>query len=262
MATYRLTLEYDGRDFEGWQSQLEGHRTVQGTLEATIERIAGERIPIVGAGRTDAGVHAQGQVASLRWQTRLEDWEIARAINALAPPDLVVREAVRVHDDFHALRDARGKHYRYQIWNGRTRSPLRERRYAGVPVPLEVDAMARAARAFEGTHDFKSLQAAGSSVQTTIRQIDRVALIGSSGSEIAIEVEGRGFLRHMVRNLAGTLIEVGLGKRSRDSMPALLAARDRSLAGPTAPAHGLTLLAVRYADPSANLGEKVENPTS
>jgi tRNA pseudouridine38-40 synthase len=242
----RLTLEYDGRAFAGWQVQPGAVRSVQGALEDALAAITGERVRVIGAGRTDAGVHAEGQVASAPIETELSPQVLRRALNAHLGPDLVVLRADTAPEGFHALRDARAKLYRYAVWNGEDRSPLRGARFWHVPVPLDLGAMQQAATAFVGTHDFASLQATGSSVTTTVRTISRLDLEGDTRGEIRIWVEGDGFLRRMVRSLAGTLVEVGLGRRSEDGMAALLAARDRSRAGLSAPAHGLTLVRVGY----------------
>jgi len=245
MPRFRLTLEYDGTDFLGWQVQARGARTVQGTLETAAARLFGAPVAVTGAGRTDAGVHAEGQVASLAADTPLAGREIRKALNARLPDDLVVKGCRPVGDGFDPRRDARSKLYRYQFWNGSERSPLRRRRWHRVPGMLDPVAMGRAARAFEGRHDFASLQSTGSSVRSTVRSLSRCEVV-AAGREIRLLVEGSGFLRHMVRALAGTLLEVGRGRRRPDSMAGLLAACDRARAGPTAPAHGLTLVAVRY----------------
>lgn len=247
MPTFRLVLEYDGTDFEGWQRQDPAHRSVQGEVEKALARVTGERVGVVGAGRTDAGVHAEGQVASVRVDTELDAERLARALNAVLPADVAVVSARPEADTFHARRDARSKLYRYQIWNGAHRSPLRERRWAWVRAPLDVEAMRRAAAHLAGRHDFASFQSRGSSPRTTERTLFAVDLGGEAGGELWLRVEGDGFLRHMVRNLAGTLIEVGRGRRPPEAMPAVLAARDRRAAGPRAAAAGLTLVRVRYA---------------
>jgi tRNA pseudouridine38-40 synthase len=246
VPSYRVTLEYDGRDFQGWQAQGPGRRTVQGTLEQALAELDGAPVPVAGAGRTDAGVHAEGQVASFRLGRELEPDLLGRALNGLLPPDVAVREAARTAEGFHARRDARSKVYRYALWNGPLRSPLREGRQHWVRRPLDLEQMRRAARDLEGTHDFASLQSAGSGVISTVRTLFRVELRGEPGGEIELWVEGDGFLRHMVRALAGTLLEVGSARRAAESMAALLAARRRAAAGPTAPAQALTLIRVDY----------------
>jgi len=251
VATFRLTLEYDGTDFEGWQAQPAGHRTVQGVLEESLAALFGERVASIGSGRTDTGVHAEAQVASFGVETDLDPHTICRALNARLPMDLTVLRVERAADDFYALRGARAKCYRYGIWNGLGRSPLRARRFHWERRPLDLEAMRRAAGDLLGRHDFASFQATGSFVPHSVRSLARAELSGEAGGEIFLEVEGDGFLRHMVRNIAGTLLEVGLGQRPADSMGELLEGRDRTRAGPTAPGCGLTLIWVRYADEPA-----------
>jgi tRNA pseudouridine38-40 synthase len=249
MATFRLTLEYDGSDFEGWQSQPEGHRTVQDTLEAALQRITGKSVRVIGAGRTDAGVHAEGQVAGTQIDTSMACSELHRALNTILPRDLAVVGLEERPDGFHAQHDARSKLYRYRIWNGSWPSPLRDRRSHWVRAPLDLAAMGEAAHGFEGRHDFASLQAVGSSVSDTVRILHRVEVLGSPGGEICVEMEGSGFLRRMARNLVGVLLEVGRGRLAPASVPLLLAARDRGAGPPTAPARGLTLVRVDYGFP-------------
>jgi tRNA pseudouridine38-40 synthase len=247
MPTYRLTLEYDGEGFQGWQLQVGECRTVQGVLEAAVARVAGERARVEASGRTDAGVHAEGQVASLRLESAPEADHLRRALNGVLPRDVAVVGAARAPDGFHARRDARSKLYRYRVWNGRDRSPLRERRALCLARPLDLPAMRQAARAFEGTHDFSSFQAAGSALASAERRLLSLEVTGRAGAGVDLLFEGEGFLRHMVRILTGTLLAVGSGRWGPEDMPAILAARDRSKAGATAPARGLTLVAVRYA---------------
>jgi tRNA pseudouridine38-40 synthase len=250
VATYRLILEYDGEGFEGWQWQPGGRRTVQGALEAAVARVTGQRTRVVASGRTDAGVHAEGQVASLRLEGAPEADRLHRALNGVLPRDVAVVAVARAADAFHARRDARSKLYRYRVWNGRERSPLRERRALCVGHPLDLTAMRRAARAFEGTHDFSSFRASGASTSSAVRRLLRLEVTGEAGAGVALLFEGEGFLRHMVRILTGTLLAVGSGRWAPQHMSAILAARDRRRAGPTAPARALTLVAVHYdADP-------------
>jgi len=241
-----LVLEYDGTDFAGWQVQAGGARTVQGVLGEALARVCGAPAEVTGAGRTDAGVHALGQVAGVRVATRLAPAELARALNGVLPPDVAVRAAEAAPGGWHPRYHAAAKRYRYAIWNGPVRSPLRARFSHWVPRPLDVPAMAEAAAALTGRHDFRAFQGAGSDVTDTVRTLQRAAVTGAPGGDVLLELEGDGFLRHMVRNVAGTLLEVGLGARPAASLPALLAARDRSRAGPTAPARGLTLVEVAY----------------
>ena len=245
MPVFRLVLEYDGAAFAGWQVQPQ-LATVQGALEAAIAKVAGCRVRVVGAGRTDAGVHAEGQVASACIDTPLGAERLRLALNGVLPPGVAVVDAAEAPASFHARRDARAKRYRYAIWNGPTRSPLRAARAWCLQRPLDLAAMRTAAAAFVGTHDFASFQTAGSDVLTTERTLERLEITGAAGAAITLAFEGSGFLRHMVRNLTGTLVEVGSGRRAASEMAALLAARDRRVAGRTAPAHGLTLEWVRY----------------
>jgi tRNA pseudouridine38-40 synthase len=246
VATFRLTLEYDGTDFAGWQSQRQGERTVQDVLAVALAEIAGAPVRVVGAGRTDAGVHAEGQVAAVAFDTRLDLATLTRALNAKLPADVAVVAAAHARDGFDPRREAKAKLYRYAVWNGAAPSPLRRRRCHGVRERLDLAAMASAASALVGRHDFTSFRAAGSAVPSAVRTLARADVAGEAGGEIRFELEGDGFLRQMVRNVVGTLLEVGLGRREAGSLPALLAARDRSRAGPTAPARGLTLVRVDY----------------
>ena len=246
MPTFRFVLEYDGSDFAGWQSQAQGERTVQATLAAALAEIAGAPVRVGGAGRTDAGVHAEGQVAAAAFETRLDAATLLRALNAHLPRDLAVVACAVARDGFDPRREATGKLYRYAVWNAPVASPLRRRRFHHMPGALDVGALKDAAAHLVGRHDFASFQAAGSSVVDTVRTLSRADVAGASGGELLFSFEGDGFLRHMVRNLVGTLLEIGARRRPAGSIPALLAARDRTQAGPTAPAHGLTLVRVDY----------------
>ena len=248
MPHFRLLIEYDGTEFEGWQEQPGEHRTIQGCLRSALTQLArgSQTVALVGAGRTDAGVHARGQVAHATLDTRLTPVELWPALNALLPSDIAGRGLAPESPEFHARRDARGKRYRYRLWTKPVRAPLLGRFVHHLPVRLDLAAMRSAARAFEGRHDFLSLCAAGSRPTSTVRALSRVALAEAGEGELVIEVDGDGFLRHMVRNLVGTLLEVGQGRREADSIPELIAGRERSAAGPTAPARGLELVCVDY----------------
>ncbi len=250
--SFRFVLEYDGSDFEGWQVQsgTREARTIQGVLEAALASLGihspgGHTARVRGAGRTDAGVHAMGQVASARLDTRLDAETLLRALNARLPRDIVVLTVEQVPEGWDALREARGKHYRYQIWNGLRRSPLRLARWHWVAEPLDLGAMRTAIPSWVGRHDFAACQGAGSAAKTTVRTLEAIAIAGATGAEIQMDFRGEGFLRHMVRNLAGTLIEIGLGRRAPAEASEILSSCDRARAGPTAPALGLQLVAVR-----------------
>lgn len=260
--SFRLLLEYDGRDFEGWQIQAGAReaRTIQGVVRDAVETVTRNPAQVRGAGRTDAGVHAMGQLASVRVATTLSVEALTRSLNGWFPPDLAVREIVEVPSDWDALREARAKHYRYQIWNGAQRSPLRAGRFHWLREPLAVSPMREAAEAFVGSHDFAAFQGAGSSVKTSVRTIHALGIAGAAGGEIILDVEGGGFLRHMVRNLVGTLIEIGRGRWAVGRAAEILASRDRQQAGPTAPALGLVLVCVRYDGMEA--GDKAETSSS
>jgi len=253
----KLTLEYDGARFVGWQAQPDG-RSVQEELEKGIGRLCGERVRVTGAGRTDAGVHARGQVASLRAPRELPLKAWTAGLNALLPEDLSCVQAEPAPEGFDARRWARGKRYVYGILQTAVRSPLQRGRAWEIRRPLDVEAMRRAAPALLGRHDFSALRAADCPAHTAVREIRRLE-IERSGPRIAVTVEATAFLKHMVRNIVGTLVEVGHGRRPADSLPALLAGRDRTKAGPTAPAHGLVLEEVFYlpgnADPREELPE-------
>ncbi|MEM9383396.1 MAG: tRNA pseudouridine(38-40) synthase TruA [Planctomycetota bacterium] len=244
--SFRLVLEYDGAGFEGWQTQAGPRpaRTVQGVLIEAVASVTGETPRVRGAGRTDAGVHAEAQVASLHVATALAPERLQAALNARLPDDVAVRGLTGAAPGWDALRAARGKHYRYRIWNGAHRSPLRAGTTWWVRERLDASAMAEAAAVFVGRHDFAAFQAAGSSVKTTVRTVTGFRVAGESGGALELDVEGEGFLRHMVRNLAGTLVEIGRGRWAVARAAEILASRDRGQAGPTAPAQGLCLLRV------------------
>jgi tRNA pseudouridine38-40 synthase len=241
---FKLTIEYDGTEYHGWQVQPNG-RTIQGVLQDAVARMTGESATVVAAGRTDAGVHACGQVISFVLQRPVSTQALQGGLNALTPPDISVIAAEVVGDDFHPRRAARSRIYTYRIWNARWQSPF-WRRYAWhVPRELDCGEMRVAAAYVLGERDFTSFQAAGCEARQPVRRVLRSDL-DRSEHLIVYSIEATGFLRHMVRNIIGTLVEIGLGERAAAALPELLAARDRTLAGPTAPACGLCLQRVNY----------------
>ncbi|MGE0041770.1 MAG: tRNA pseudouridine(38-40) synthase TruA [Vicinamibacterales bacterium] len=244
MRVIKLTVAYDGTDFAGWQRQAR-HRTVQAVIEDALEPIAGRPVVIHGAGRTDAGVHAAGQVASLILERPIAPADLCRALNARLPDDVRVMAAEEAAPDFHARFMARLKTYHYRVCTLPVLPPLERRTAWHVRGPLDEAAMARAAAALVGEHDFASFQAAGSAVRSTVRTLTRSAVIAEA-TGLRYEVAGTGFLRYMVRAIVGTLVEVGRGRRAPDDLPAILAARDRASAGLTAPPQGLVLHGVEY----------------
>ncbi len=240
---YRLVVEYDGTELHGWQLQP-GARTVQGELETAVERLFGVPTRVTAAGRTDAGVHAAGQVVSFRAERAMPADVVRRALNAHTAQDVSIRAVDVVDEKFDPRRHARSRRYVYRIWNRRVPSPF-WRRYAWhVPQPLAVDAMARAATQLLGEHDFSSFRAAGCDAMHPIRRVLR-SDVSADGALLRYEIEATAFLRHMVRNIVGTLVDVGLKRRDGD-FERLLAARDRNQAAATAPAAGLCLVEVSY----------------
>jgi len=250
--TLKLTLAYDGTRFVGWQRQAEGE-SIQGLLESALARLEGAPVTVHGAGRTDAGVHALGQVASVTVSFSHDPGTVFRSLNAQLPADVRVLAVEEAAPEFHARFSARRKTYRYQIAQAPTASPF-ERAFAWhVPDPLDVPAMDTAAAALVGTHDFAAFQSTGSPGTTTVRTIVRSGWrqatgVAGVGPEclLVYEVSGDGFLRHMVRTVVGTLVEVGRGWRTASSVAASLEGGTRAAAGPTAPAHGLFLVQVEY----------------
>lgn len=249
MARIRLIVAYDGTAFSGWQVQPGGARTVQAVLESALSKVcAGAPVQVSAAGRTDAGVHATGQVVAFDAPVARPMTAFVAGLNGILPEDVAVLRADEVAADFDPRRWALGKRYRYRIWNGPTRSPLERHRAWMIFSPLDVAAMRAAAAHLLGEHDFASFQAAGCAAETTVREVRRVSVDGEAGGVLTVTVEATAFLRHMVRAMVGTLVEVGLGRRAADGMPEVLAARDRGAAGRTGPPQGLTLEAVYYGE--------------
>jgi tRNA pseudouridine38-40 synthase len=253
---YKVVLAYDGTDFAGWQAQATragdaSDRTVQGVLEAALFRLEGgasagaERVAVVAASRTDAGVHALGQVVCFRLVRDLAPDALARALNGLLPPDVRVVAAGEAAEDFHARKSAVGKLYRYVLDSGPVQLPTRRRTAGHVPWTLDVDAVRAAAALYMGRHDFASLRSSGSSAKTTVRTITRSA-VEIEAATLVYEVEADGFLRKMVRSLVGGLVAAGRGALTVEDLRRALEARDRRAWPAPAPACGLTLLRVYY----------------
>jgi len=244
MRTLKLTVAYDGTRFVGWQRQATGE-SIQGLLEAALARLEGRPVTVHGAGRTDAGVHARGQVASAEVSFDHDPVTVARALNGQLPDDVRVLEVVEATEGFHARFSARSKIYAYRIRNAAVADPF-DRVYAWhVKDPLDIEAMRRAANALTGTHDFAAFQSAGTDVQTTVRTVHRSEVLHEPGL-LTYEIAGDGFLRHMVRAIVGTLVEIGRGRWPAPVMADLLASGTRADAGPTAPPCGLFLVRVDY----------------
>ena len=245
MRHIRLVVEYDGSQLHGWQRQ-HGVPTVQEHLELALGKLLTHEVQVTGASRTDAGVHARGQVASFRTERPIPVHGVRRGLNSLLPPDIAIRDATEVPEDFHPRFSATGKHYCYTILQRAERSPrLRDRAWHH-PDPLSVSAMHDAARALIGEHDFAAFRAAGCTAKTTMRRVDSITLTRLHPHLLEVDIRGNAFLRQMVRIIVGTLTEIGTGRRPVSQMAEILASRDRTKAGITAPAQGLELMEVRY----------------
>jgi tRNA pseudouridine38-40 synthase len=280
MQTWKLTLAYDGTGFSGWQIQP-GEATVQGELQAAVGRVTGESPLPQGSGRTDAGVHALGQVASFELQADIPPENLQRALNRTLPPSIRILEARTVRNTFHARHSTVAKTYEYRVFREQICPPFVARYVHGCPWPMDVEALQMSARMFEGCHDFLSFSATDPDLATrtlpprpeteppsgppppgTPAKEGSIRTIFSSrweqrqsehGDLLVYRVRGNGFLHHMVRNLVGTMLDVGRGHMEIENIPSILAARTRSAAGPTAPAQGLFLHSVEY--PEAETGE-------
>ena len=236
-------IAYDGTRFVGWQRQKNG-RSVQQTLEQAFHQLLGKKLQVSGAGRTDSGVHAEGQVAHADIRSPMPLQIIQRGLNALLPEEVLVYSVQAVPARFHARYSARSKWYRYTLWNHPLR-PLSERdRVHHVPTPLNIRAMKRAARLLEGRHDFHAFGSAGSTVSSTVRHLTKLS-VRKDGEKILIDAHADGFLYHMLRRICGFLLEVGKGRVSSKEIPQLLKGKSRWIP-PTAPAKGLCLMEVRY----------------
>jgi len=245
LNNYKIVLQYEGTRYDGWQRQGNTGNTIQGKIEDVLTRMAGDPVEVHGSGRTDAGVHAQGQVANFQLAEPMEPGKITEYLNQYLPADIRVIETEAVPLRFHSRLNATGKKYVYQIETGSKCDVFKRRVQYKLGKDLDIAAMKQAAVLLCGTHDFKSFCSNKKMKKSTVRTIERIGVY-QDGSVVIVNVTGNGFLQHMVRIITGTLIEVGLGIRQADSMPGLLAAMDRTRAGYTAPAEGLCLAGVFY----------------
>lgn len=245
MRNIKLTIEYDGKNFAGWQTQP-GKVSIQGEIVKAIKEVTGEDVELNASGRTDAGVHALGQVANFKTNTNIEIAKVPYAINSKLPNSIIILKAEEVEERFHARYNCTGKTYRYIINNAEFPSALNRYREFHVPQKLNFENMSKAIKFFEGTHDFKGFKSSGGNLKkTTVRTLTKCD-IRQEGTRIIMELSGDGFLYNMVRIIAGTIVDVGLGKINYADIPNILASKDRKFAGRTLPPHGLYLVEVRY----------------
>jgi len=245
MRNIRLLIEYEGTNYQGWQVQPKGS-TIQGTIEEKLALLTGEAIHLVGSGRTDGGVHAFGQVAHFRTKSKMDVRTFQRALNSLLPPDIAIRKVKEVEEGFHARKQSKSKVYEYRILNRNLRSVF-HRGYAWhIPQKLDLEEVKKAARYLIGEHDFSSFRSTGTPTRTAVRRVIRAEWRKGRAGLIRFEIEANGFLKQMVRAVVGTLVEVGKGKINAEEFRRILESKDRKMAGPTAPAHGLFLKQVKY----------------
>jgi len=245
MRNFKMVVEYDGSAYRGWQRQKNG-LSIQQVLEEAIKKITAQKVSVIGSGRTDAGVHALNQVASFRCATKLPVNSIYRGVNSVLPEDIVVKEMEEVPFEFHAQRDVKSKIYVYKICNQKLRPALGRNYSWFVRFDLDLPKMRQAAKYLLGTHDFSCFCAAGTDVKDRVRTIVDIEIMTGEEGLIEIQVESHGFLKYMVRNIIGTLIEVGRGKRQPEEMKLIIESKNRNIAGATAPACGLFLKEVKY----------------
>jgi tRNA pseudouridine38-40 synthase len=243
-VNYRITLAYDGTDYFGWQSQA-NQPTIQGVVSEALKRLEGAPVKIEAAGRTDTGVHAEGQVLSFRLTSEWDGKSLLRAVNGNLPPDIRVLEASSADDDFHARFDAKSKTYRYQIYNAEVMNPLLARYAWHYPYRIEIDRLMEDCQSLVGRHDFTAFTVSDCEVRTRVRNVTSVCL-EREGDLIRIFFTGDGFLRYQVRTMTRALLEINRGRVKIGSISELLASANRALIGAPAPARGLTLMKVEY----------------
>jgi len=245
MPNFKITIEYDGSAYHGWQRQA-ADRTIQGEIENALMTMTGNSITVTGSGRTDAGVHALNQAANFRCATSLTPENFLKGLNSLLPEDIVITSCKVVPEEFHAQYDVKSKVYDYRILNRLLPAAI-SRQYAWhIRKKLDLSAMQEALCCILGSHDFKAFEGSGSPRVSTVRCILNADLVKTDNDYLVLKIEGDGFLKFMVRNIVGTLVDVGLGKITPDDFKQILISKDRNLAGITAPAHGLFLIEVKY----------------
>ena len=245
MRNIKCIVTYEGTRYQGWQRQESSDNTIQGKLEQLISRMCGEKIEIQGSGRTDAGVHALGQVINFHTHSEMKVQEMLTYMNQYLPEDIAVVEIEEVSERFHSRLNAKGKQYSYRVWNSSVPNVFWRRFAHTVEQPLDVEAMKKAAGYLLGEHDFKSFTSTKKGKKSTVRNIESIDIV-QDGNMLTFTFKGNGFLYHMIRILVGTLIEVGLGDRSAESIPQTIAAKDREQAGALVPGKGLVLEQVFY----------------
>ena len=245
-----LKISYDGTDYAGWQVQKNAP-TVQEKLNEAVFALTGERVSVTGSGRTDAGVHAERYIANFHTESRIPVERLPFAINTHTPEDIVVREALEVAEDFNAILSCQKKEYTYRIYNSRIKNPFYVNRAYFYPKHLDEEVMDRAARAFEGTHDFRAVRSVGTETKTTVRTV-HYCRVSRSGDLLELKVCADGFLYNMVRAITGTVLYAAEGKLTPEDIPEILASGDRSLAGPTVPPGGLYMTRLWYEDERLN----------
>jgi len=245
MKNFKITIEYDGSEYHGWQRQA-ASRTIQGEIEKALATMTENRISVTGSGRTDAGVHALNQTANFRCATMLPPEVFLKGLNSLLPNDIVITSCESAPDQFHARYDVKSKTYHYRILNRPLPAAICRQYAWHIRKKLDLNAMQDALSCIVGRHDFKAFEGSGSPRNDSIRSILAVDLFKTDNEYLVLTIEGEGFLRFMVRNIVGTIVDVGLGKISPDEFKQILVSKNRNLAGITAPAHGLFLVDVKY----------------
>ena len=245
LKNFKITIEYDGSNYHGWQRQAD-EPTIQNEIENALMTMTQKKVTLIGSGRTDAGVHAFGQVANFHCDTTLSPDVFQKGLNGLLPKDIVVKDCIQVHENFHARYDALSKTYHYRLLNRAVPAAIFHQYAWHIPKKLDLEGMRNAIHYIIGTHDFRAFEGAGSPRSNTIRSVMNANLIEKDDGYSVFEIKGDGFLRFMVRNIVGTLVDVGLGKITIDDFNRILESKDRNDAGITAPAHALFLVQVEY----------------